>query len=94
MKKLLILDLDHTIRKPLTDSLFITHPTDQQLITKALPPLLHYQSEGWVMVGATNQGGVAAGHKLLSYALDEQRYTIWLLENQAQNTLKPELSEA
>lgn len=80
MKKLLILDLDHTIRKPLTNSTFITHPTDQQLISEALSPLLHYQAEGWVMVGATNQAGVSSGFKTLQQAIEEQRYTIWLLE--------------
>lgn len=33
--KLLLLDLDGTVRKPISDSTFIRHPEDQQIIPNA-----------------------------------------------------------
>ncbi|MFM6404935.1 MAG: hypothetical protein ACKPGT_09860, partial [Microcystis sp.] len=35
-----------------------------------------YDQEGWIIIGITNQGGVAAGHKSLKSAIEEQRKTL------------------
>jgi D-glycero-D-manno-heptose 1,7-bisphosphate phosphatase len=78
MIRLLLVDLDGTIREPLSGEKFIQHPQDQRIIKGADQALAHYHAEGWVIVGITNIGGVAAGHKQLSDALAEAEYTLEL----------------
>lgn len=83
--KLLILDLDGTVRikKGGTvgeiESGFISSPDDQEIIPGAMSAIKKYHSEGWVIVGCSNQGGVAAGHKTLDSCFEEQKYTIKLV---------------
>ena len=77
-RKLLIVDLDGTVRCPKSDAKFINEPDDQELIPGALDMLQHYQQDGWVIVAATNQGGVAAGKKTLEQCIKEQQITMQL----------------
>ncbi len=74
--KLLMLDLDGTVRKPLSGDRFIQHPTDQCIIEGADRAIAYYHREGYVIVGISNQEGVAAGHKSLSDCFLEQRHTL------------------
>ncbi|MEH2201139.1 polynucleotide kinase [Nostoc sp.] len=76
--KLLILDLDGTVRRPKSGAKFISDPLDQEIIPEAARAIAHYKSQGWLIVGATNQGGVAAGHKQLEDAITEQYQTLRL----------------
>ncbi|HYX13485.1 MAG TPA: HAD-IIIA family hydrolase [Nostoc sp.] len=78
MNKLLILDLDGTVRRPKSGAKFISDPLDQEIIPEAARAIAHYKSQGWLIVGATNQGGVAAGHKQLEDAITEQYQTLRL----------------
>lgn len=73
--KLLMLDLD-TVRKPKSGGKFIGHPQDQQIIEGADKAIAHYHREGYIIVGISNQGRVAAGHKNFSDCFLEQRYTL------------------
>ena len=77
MKKIkaLLLDLDGTIRRP-TSGKFIEDPNDQEPIEEAIKSMKIYHQEGWIMIGITNQGGVAAGYKSLKNAIEEQRKTL------------------
>lgn len=77
--RLLLLDLDGTIREPLNGEKFIQHPRDQRIIKGADKALAHYHTEEWLIIGISNQGGVAALHKTLEDALEEQRYTLEML---------------
>jgi len=76
--KLLMLDLDGTIRQPASGEKFISCPTDQKIIDGADKAIASYSPEEWTIIGITNQGGVAAGHKSLADCFDEQRYTLGL----------------
>lgn len=80
MDNLLLVDLDGTVRKPISDNVFIQHPEDQQIIPEAALALDHYYKEGWTILGITNQGGVAAGKKSPQDALREQQITLQLCE--------------
>ncbi len=80
--KLLLIDLDGTVRKSKSGATFIAHPQDQELIQGVEEAIARY-SEEWVLVGVTNQGGVAAGHKSLVEAIAEQQYTLDLTERLA-----------
>lgn len=75
--KLLLLDLDGTVREPKSAAKFINEPEDQRLIVGVEEAVKRYSD--WLIVGITNQGGVAAGHKSLESAIAEQRVTIDLL---------------
>lgn len=79
MTKLLLCDLDGTLRCPKSGANFINDPYDQQLIPEAATAIAHYHNQGWKIIGITNQGGVAAGHKSLEDAIAEQKYTLELL---------------
>lgn len=79
MIKLLLIDLDGTVRVPASGSRFIDHPHNQRIILGSAVTLAQYHEQGWLIVGITNQGGVAAGHKQLEDAIVEQRYTLKLI---------------
>ena len=84
MSKIIFFDLDGTLRETASGKTFINQPTDQKPIEGTQQALAYYQEKGFVMIGITNQGGVAAGHKSLESAIEEQRITLELF---------PELSE-
>lgn len=77
--KILFLDCDGTIRRPKSGAKFINAPEDQEIIEGVHEVIAHYKSLGFLPIGVTNQGGVASGHKSLSSARKEQRYTLELL---------------
>ena len=76
--KLLLVDLDGTLREPLSGADFTRHPRDFKVIPNADKALAHYHRESWLIVGITNQGGVAVGFKSLGNCIEEQRYTFQL----------------
>ncbi len=86
MTKLLVLDMDGTIRVnggadfdnlELTSG-FINSPRDQKLIPSAIAAMKRFISKGFTIIGASNQGGVAAGKKSLEDCIKEQAYTLEL----------------
>ena len=77
--KLLILDKDGTLTTTASGETFVQHPEDQVLLPGVAEALQRYQDEGWKVAIASNQGGVAAGHKSLDEAVAEMRYCITLL---------------
>lgn len=83
MTKIFFFDLDGTLRETKSGKTFISEPDDQKPIAGAKEALAHY-SNSFICIGITNQGGVAAGHKSLESAIEEQRITLELF---------PELSE-
>lgn len=74
---LLLVDLDGTIRRSLSGAQYFQHPQDQQMIEGADIALNTYDDD-WLIVGLTNQGGVAAGHKSFQQCIEEQQYTLEL----------------
>jgi len=84
MNKIIFFDLDGTLRETISGKTFINEPHDQRAIKGTQKALSSYQKKGFVLIGITNQGGVAAGHKSIESAIEEQRITLELF---------PELSE-
>jgi len=74
---LLLVDLDGTLREPLSGQQYFQHARDQQVIAGADIAIRTYK-EDWIIVGITNQGGVAAGHKSIQECIKEQQYTLEL----------------
>lgn len=75
-KKLLMVDLDGTIRKTISGEEFINDPSDQQIISEASEALIFYKQAGLKILGITNQGGVHYGYKTLQTAHVEQMITL------------------
>ncbi len=78
MNKILLVDCDGTIRKPKSKAKVVNIPTDQEAIPGAVEAINHYFQTDWLIVGITNQAGVAAGHKSLENCIKEQQYTLEL----------------
>ena len=76
--KLLVLDKDGTLIKTVSGHTFVQHPEDQVLIDGVAEAIAAYAADGWTMAIASNQGGVAAGHKTLEQAIIEMRYAMKL----------------
>ena len=78
MKKIIFLDLDGTVRETKSGAKFINDPFDQELIQGVSFWLKKFRKEGFILVGITNQGGIAAGYKSLESAISEQKFTLQL----------------
>jgi D-glycero-D-manno-heptose 1,7-bisphosphate phosphatase len=59
---LLLIDMDGTLREPLSGQQYFQHPKDQRIIEGADIAIRAYKDD-WIIAGITNQGGVGAGHK-------------------------------
>lgn len=75
---IIFFDLDGTLRQTKSGKTFINEPKDQKAIEGTQKALAYYQEKGFLLIGITNQGGVAAGHKLLIDAEKEQQITLEL----------------
>ena len=82
---LIILDKDGTLVSPKSGNTFVQRPTDQCLLPGVKERVTELKAIGATLVVASNQGGVAAGHKSHEAAEAEMRYCLKLL---------PEISEA
>lgn len=78
MSKILLVDLDGTIRKSKSGNTFIDKPYDQKIIDGADKAVLHYYDQGWLIIGIANQAGVDAGYKSLDSCIAEQTQTLKL----------------
>jgi D-glycero-D-manno-heptose 1,7-bisphosphate phosphatase len=81
-KKLLMVDLDGTIRRPIRGE-FINTPYNQEPIPKAYDRLHQYLTHRYEIVGISNQGGCTAinpetgkTYKTIDGAIDEMRVTL------------------
>ena len=75
---LLLVDMDGTLREPLSGHQYFQHTKDQRIITGAQTAISAYK-DNWIIVGISNQGGVAAGHKSMQECIKQQQYTLELL---------------
>jgi D-glycero-D-manno-heptose 1,7-bisphosphate phosphatase len=76
---LVILDKDGTLVEPASGAEFVQSPTDQRLLLGVKERISELKELGATIVIASNQGGVAAGHKSLADAIAEMRYCLELL---------------
>lgn len=76
--KLLVLDLDGTIRTTKSGKPFINAPDDQKPIDGAKEKVSEYAKKGWLIIGCTNQMGVLKEFKTLNNMVSEQQETLKL----------------
>lgn len=72
---MIIFDADNTLRVTKSGAKFINDPDDQMPIPFTQELVSNYAIAHKIYI-ATNQGGVAAGHKSLESAIKEQRITL------------------
>ena len=77
--KLAIFDKDGTLTTTASGEKFVQHPADQVLLPGVAEGIAALAADDWMIAIASNQGGVAAGHKSLQDAIAEMRYCIELL---------------
>jgi D-glycero-D-manno-heptose 1,7-bisphosphate phosphatase len=87
----LCLDLDGTVRYSKTGD-FINHPEDVALFDGVEEKLWEYRREGFLILGITNQAGVAFGHKTQISFLEEIDYMLKLFEENPFHIVKGCLS--
>ena len=76
--KLAIFDKDGTLIAPKIGAKFVDHPEDQILLPGVADGIQSLAADGWAIAIASNQGGVAAGHKSLGCAIDEMFFAMRL----------------
>jgi D-glycero-D-manno-heptose 1,7-bisphosphate phosphatase len=83
VKKALVLDLDQTVRYNKDDpDGFLNGPETLAVYPDVAPVLQKYARDDYIIIGVTNQGGVAHGHKSLDDALEENDRTQDLLKRE------------
>lgn len=78
-QNLVILDKDGTLVRPKSGEKFVQSPDDQELLPNVSNRISELKKQKAVLVIASNQGGVASGHKTLEEAIAEMRYCMQLL---------------
>jgi D-glycero-D-manno-heptose 1,7-bisphosphate phosphatase len=76
---LVILDKDGTLTESASGNTFVQSPTDQQLLPGVAERIVELNAKGVRLVIASNQGGVASGHKTLKQAAEEMKFCLTLL---------------
>lgn len=106
VKKVLCVDLDWTIRRPLStikdsrgnDRIFIKDENDIELMPNVVEVLTQYHNDGWFIVGITNQGGVAHGFKTIrtiNYEINAtlEKLLIEVINEDGEKEMRPLISE-
>ena len=81
MQRAIFLDIDGTLTTTVSGETFKQHPRDVAVLPGVKEALEYYHNQfpKWLMMGISNQGGVAAGYKSIEDAIAEMQYTLELL---------------
>lgn len=74
--KALVLDFDGTVRRSKSGKTFIEGPEDIELMPRVKKIILRYAGMGYLILGITNQAGVAHGFKTFEDVLAEMSATV------------------
>lgn len=91
MTKIIFIDLDGTIREPITGK-FVDAPKNQRIIPGADKALKYFADKGWVIIGISNQGGIEYGYKSLESTIEEMQYTLELFPKLDSIYFRPDIS--
>lgn len=80
LAKALVLDFDGTIRRSKSGATFIKDANDIELIPGVEPIIHKYKEQNYIILGVSNQGGVAFGFKTPQDISDERDATIALFQ--------------
>jgi len=77
--RLLICDKDGTLVSPASAAKFVGEPWDQKPLPAVEGRLAEYVDNGWEIAIASNQAGIAAGHKSLENCILEMKFCLKLI---------------
>lgn len=77
--KILFTDIDDTLTTTLSGEEHKSSATDVYPIPESTQALQHLKSQGWTILGVSNQKGVSLGHKTLARCIEEMKYTLTLI---------------
>lgn len=86
--KLLILDLDNTVRRPKSGAKFISDPLDQEIIPEAGSAIAHYKSQGWLIVRERLTNYAESYAKFLELEEKEREWLFPLLSRGTKTTVQ------
>ncbi|MBW4600883.1 MAG: HAD-IIIA family hydrolase [Calothrix sp. FI2-JRJ7] len=76
--KIIFFDVDGTLTETVSGATFKQHSQDVKLLPGIESALQHFDTQGYLQVGISNQGGVAAGHKTIKDTIAEMQFTLSL----------------
>lgn len=79
MNKILFVDIDGTLTETISGHPFKQHPRDVSVMDGADKAIAYYGSQGWKIIGISNQGGIEKGFKSIQQTILEMRYTLSLI---------------
>jgi D-glycero-D-manno-heptose 1,7-bisphosphate phosphatase len=79
--KLAIFDKDGTLTTTASGEQFVQHPQDQVLLPGVAEAIAALSADDWAIAIASNQGGIAAGHKRLEETIEEMRFAMQLISS-------------
>lgn len=74
--KILFVDIDGTLTETISGHAFKQNPQDVKIIGGADQAIIHFAKLGWHIIGISNQGGIASGHKTLEATFQEFEFTL------------------
>jgi D-glycero-D-manno-heptose 1,7-bisphosphate phosphatase len=74
--KILFCDIDGTLTETISGHTFKQSPTDVKIIEGADRAIAHFATQGWVIMGVSNQAGIASGFKTLDATVEEMKFTL------------------
>ncbi len=77
--KILFVDIDGTLTETISGHAFKQHPQDVKVIEGVQSAIAYFISKGWMVIGVSNQGGIAKGFKTLAATVDEMIFTLSLI---------------
>ena len=92
LSKALIVDLDGTVRRSKSGREFISDKNDIELIPGVEEKIWKYRMERWLVLGITNQGGVAYGYKTPEQVDEELDATVALFKKNPFVSIKSSLN--
>lgn len=79
MTKAILFDIDGTLTETISGKTFKQNPTDIKAIEGIKRGLEYFSKLRYTLIGISNQGEVAAGHKSIDSAIEEMQNTLKLL---------------
>lgn len=79
--KILFCDIDETLTETISGNAFKQHSEDVKVIEGVQKAIAYFHQNNWLIIGVSNQGGIAKGFKILEATIREMKVTLSLIPN-------------
>jgi D-glycero-D-manno-heptose 1,7-bisphosphate phosphatase len=77
--KILFVDIDGTLTETISGHAFKQNSEDVKVIKGVQQAIAHFHKNNWLIIGVSNQGGIAKGFKTLEATIREMQVTLSLI---------------